>query len=77
VLETGGHRQIARLPPAVVKIVDGERVRQGSGKNHMGNPSPPAGAADEVKFVVADRPTLTSARRDLRCTISQGAPSRS
>jgi 7-carboxy-7-deazaguanine synthase len=61
-LETGGHRPIARVPPAVVKIVDVKCPGSGeSGKNHWANLEQLA-PHDEVKFVVTDRADYDYAR---------------
>ena len=52
-LETGGHRSIARVPAAVVKIVDVKCPGSGeSGKNDWDNLAR-VGRGDEVKFVIA------------------------
>jgi 7-carboxy-7-deazaguanine synthase len=62
VLETGGHRSIARVPAGVVKIVDVKCP--GSGEAHhndLGNLARLA-AEDEVKFVVRDRADYEFAR---------------
>jgi 7-carboxy-7-deazaguanine synthase len=54
-LETGGHRSIARVPPAVLKVVDvkcpgsGEAAR--NDWDNLGRLAP----HDEVKFVIQDR----------------------
>jgi len=54
-LETGGHRSIARVPPAVLKVVDvkcpgsGESAR--NDWDNLGRLAP----HDEVKFVIQDR----------------------
>jgi 7-carboxy-7-deazaguanine synthase len=54
-LETGGHRSIADVPPAVVKIVDVKCPGSGeSDRNDWRNLSL-LGPADEVKFVIQDR----------------------
>jgi 7-carboxy-7-deazaguanine synthase len=54
-LETGGHRSIAGVPKAVIKIVDVKCPASGeSGKNHWENLSGLA-PHDEVKFVIQDR----------------------
>src|SRR5207249_4745355 len=54
-LETGGHRSIARVPREVVKIVDIKCPGSGeSDKNDWSNLDHLA-SHDEVKFVVADR----------------------
>jgi 7-carboxy-7-deazaguanine synthase len=61
-LETGGHRTIARVPPAVVKIVDVKCPGSGeSAKNDWGNLERLA-PHDEVKFVVKDRADYEFAR---------------
>jgi len=55
-LETGGHRSIARVPAPVVKIVDVKCPASGeSAKNHWENLGALA-PHDEVKFVIQDRP---------------------
>ena len=54
-LETGGHRSIARVPAAVVKIVDVKCPGSGeAGKNDWDNLDRLA-PHDQVKFVVGDR----------------------
>ena len=54
-LETGGHRSIARVPKPVVKIVDVKCPASGeSAKNHWENLAALA-PHDEVKFVIQDR----------------------
>jgi 7-carboxy-7-deazaguanine synthase len=61
-LETGGHRSIARVPPEVVKIVDIKCPGSGeSDKNDWTNLERLA-PHDEVKFVVADRADYEFAR---------------
>lgn len=61
-IETGGHRSIARVPSEVVKIVDVKCPGSGeSGKNHWENLSL-LGPRDEVKFVVKDRVDYEYAR---------------
>jgi 7-carboxy-7-deazaguanine synthase len=61
-LETGGHRSIARVPAAVVKIVDVKCPGSGeSGKNDWENLAR-VGAGDEVKFVITDRADYEFAR---------------
>jgi len=62
-LETGGHRSIARVPSAVLKIVDVKCPGSGeSHRNHWENLSL-VGPQDEVKFVVKDRADYDYARR--------------
>ncbi len=61
-LETGGHRSIARVPPDVLKIVDVKCPGSGeAGKNDWGNLAALA-AHDEVKFVIKDRADYEFAR---------------
>ena len=61
-LETGGHRSIARVPAAVLKIVDVKGPGSGeSHRNHWENLSL-VGANDEVKFVLKDRADYEYAR---------------
>jgi 7-carboxy-7-deazaguanine synthase len=65
-LETGGHRSIARVPPDVVKIVDVKCPGSGeSDKNHWPNLAA-LGNRDEVKFVVKDRADYEFARDVIR-----------
>jgi 7-carboxy-7-deazaguanine synthase len=61
-LETGGHRSIARVPPQVIKIVDVKCPASGeSAKNDWDNLARLA-AHDEVKFVIQDRGDYEFAR---------------
>jgi 7-carboxy-7-deazaguanine synthase len=61
-LETGGHRPITRVPPAVVKIVDVKCPGSGeAGKNDWANLDRLA-PHDELKFVVQDRADYEFAR---------------
>ncbi|HXD17995.1 MAG TPA: hypothetical protein VN654_13330, partial [Vicinamibacterales bacterium] len=61
-LETGGHRPIARVPVEVHKIVDVKCPGSGeAGKNDWDNLSR-LGPDDEVKFVVKDRADYEFAR---------------
>jgi 7-carboxy-7-deazaguanine synthase len=54
-LETGGHKSIARVPPEVIKIVDVKCPGSGeAGKHHADNLRLLA-PHDEVKFVIQDR----------------------
>jgi 7-carboxy-7-deazaguanine synthase len=55
ILETGGHRSIARVPAAVIKVVDVKCPGSGeAGKNDWDNLARLA-PHDEVKFVIQDR----------------------
>ena len=61
-LETGGHRSIARVPPAVLKIVDVKCPASGEAdRNDWGNLDRLA-RHDEVKFVINDRADYEYAR---------------
>jgi 7-carboxy-7-deazaguanine synthase len=61
-IETGGHRSIARIPPGVHRIVDVKCPGSGeSHRNHWPNLDL-IGPADEVKFVVKDRGDYEYAR---------------
>jgi 7-carboxy-7-deazaguanine synthase len=61
-LETGGHRPITRVPPAVLKIVDVKCPASGeSGRNDWQNLTR-LSPHDEVKFVIQDRADYEFAR---------------
>src|SRR5476649_1225191 len=61
-LETGGHRPVTRVPPAVVKIVDVKCPASGeSAKNDWANLDR-LSPHDELKFVVQDRQDYEFAR---------------
>jgi 7-carboxy-7-deazaguanine synthase len=61
-LETGGHRSIARVPAGVLKIVDVKCPGSGeAGRNDWSNLNRLA-AGDEVKFVIKDRADYEFAR---------------
>src|SRR4051812_42943767 len=61
-IETGGHRSIARVPEQVVKVVDVKCPGSGeAAKNHWDNLSQ-LGPCDEVKFVIKDRADYEYAR---------------
>ena len=61
-LETGGHRSIARVPGGVLKIVDVKCPGSGeAGRNDWSNLDRLA-AGDEVKFVIKDRADYEFAR---------------
>jgi 7-carboxy-7-deazaguanine synthase len=65
-LETGGHLPIDRVPAGVVRIVDVKCPGSGeAARNHWPNLEL-AGAADEVKFVIADRADYEFARGVVR-----------
>jgi len=61
-LETGGHLSIADVPTEVIRIVDVKCPGSGeSAKNHWANLDLLTNA-DEVKFVIKDRPDYDFAR---------------
>ena len=65
-LETGGHRPIARVPTNVIKIMDVKCPGSGeSDKNHWQNLDALT-PHDEVKFVVKDRADYEFARQVIR-----------
>jgi 7-carboxy-7-deazaguanine synthase len=61
-LETGGHRDVSRVPAAVVKVLDVKCPGSGEHtKVDWGNLSR-LGPGDQVKFVIRDRPDYDFAR---------------
>jgi 7-carboxy-7-deazaguanine synthase len=61
-LETGGHRSIADVPPAVIRIIDIKCPASGEAdRNHWPNLDLLTGH-DEVKFVIQDRADYEYAR---------------
>ena len=61
-LETGGHRPIARVPPEVVKIVDVKCPGSGEAARNDWSNLDRLAAHDEVKFVIRDRRDYDYAR---------------
>jgi 7-carboxy-7-deazaguanine synthase len=61
-LETGGHRPIDRVPPAVVKIVDIKCPGSGEADKNCWSNLDRLAPHDEVKFVVLDRTDYEFAR---------------
>src|SRR5262245_7451724 len=61
-LETGGHRPVARVPAAVRKIVDVKCPGSGEADRNDWNNLAELGPHDEVKFVVKDRADYEFAR---------------
>ena len=61
-LETGGHRPITRVPPAVVKIVDVKCPGSGEAARNDWSNLDALAPHDEVKFVVKDRADYEFAR---------------
>lgn len=65
-IETGGHRSIAKVPHGVIRIVDVKCPGSGeSGRNDWSNLQH-LNARDEVKFVIADRVDYEFAREVVR-----------
>lgn len=65
-IETGGHRSIAQVPPGVIRIVDVKCPGSGeSDKNDWSNLAH-LSATDEMKFVIADRADYDFARAVVR-----------
>jgi 7-carboxy-7-deazaguanine synthase len=54
-LETGGHRSIARVPPAVLKVVDVKCPGSGEAARNDWDNLARLAPHDEVKFVIKDR----------------------
>jgi 7-carboxy-7-deazaguanine synthase len=54
-LETGGHRSIADVPPAVIRIVDVKCPRSGEAGKMAWENLDHLTSTDQVKFVIADR----------------------
>ena len=61
-LETGGHRSIARVPAAVIKIVDVKCPGSGESAHMAWDNLDLLAPHDEVKFVIADREDYEFAR---------------
>jgi 7-carboxy-7-deazaguanine synthase len=61
-LETGGHRPITRVPPAVVKIVDIKCPGSGEAERNDWSNLDRLASHDEVKFVIKDRADYQFAR---------------
>lgn len=62
-LETGGHRSLARVPPAVVKVMDIKCPASGQAQAMDWSNLDLLLPHDEVKFVIADRDDYEYARR--------------
>jgi 7-carboxy-7-deazaguanine synthase len=61
-LETGGHRSVARVPAGVVKIVDVKCPGSGEAARNEWRNLDRLSPTDEVKFVIADRADYEFAR---------------
>jgi 7-carboxy-7-deazaguanine synthase len=61
-IETGGHRSIARIPAGVVRVVDVKCPASGEAEKNDWTNIERFGPQDQVKFVVADRGDYEFAR---------------
>jgi len=61
-IETGGHRSIAKVPPGVVRIVDVKCPGSGESERNDWSNLALLTKSDEVKFVIADRRDYEFAR---------------
>jgi len=61
-IETGGHRSIAKVPPGVIRIVDVKCPGSGESDNNDWSNLALLTKSDEVKFVIADRRDYDFAR---------------
>ena len=65
-LETGGHRSIAAVPPGVIRIVDVKCPASGESERNDWANLDLLTAKDEVKFVIQDRADYEFAKRIVR-----------
>ena len=61
-LETGGHRSLDRVPPAVVKVLDVKCPASGEAERNAWSNLDSLTARDQLKFVIADRGDYEFAR---------------
>lgn len=61
-IETGGHRSIAKVPPSVIRIMDIKCPGSGEAAKNDWSNLPLLTERDEVKFVIADRADYDYAR---------------
>lgn len=61
-IETGGHRSIALVPPGVIRIVDVKCPGSGESEHNDWSNLAQLTSTDEVKFVIADRADYEFAR---------------
>ena len=61
-IETGGHRSIANVPPGVIRIMDVKCPGSGESDRNDWSNLAHLGERDEVKFVIADRVDYEFAR---------------
>lgn len=65
-IETGGHRSIAQVPPGVIRIVDVKCPGSGESEKNDWSNLAHLTASDEMKFVIADRADYDFAREVIR-----------
>jgi 7-carboxy-7-deazaguanine synthase len=65
-IETGGHRDISKLDPRVIRVMDLKCPRSGECEKNLLSNLEHLRPADEVKFVIADRPDYEWARGAIR-----------
>lgn len=65
-IETGGHRDISKLDPRVIRIMDLKCPRSGECEKNMLSNLDHLRPMDEVKLVIADRPDYEWALRTIR-----------
>ena len=65
-IETGGHRSIAQVPPGVIRNVDVKCPGSGESEKNDWSNLAHLSATDEVKFVIADRRDYDFAREVVR-----------
>jgi 7-carboxy-7-deazaguanine synthase len=65
-IETGGHRDISKLDPRVVRIMDLKCPRSGECEKNLWSNLDHLRPADEVKFVIADRVDYEWAHKTIR-----------
>lgn len=65
-IETGGHRDISRLDPRVIRILDLKCPASGECEKNLWSNLEHLRATDEVKFVIADRTDYEWTRRTIR-----------
>jgi len=65
-IETGGHRDVSRLDPRVIRIMDLKCPASGECEKNLWSNLGHLRATDEVKFVIADRSDYEWARDTIR-----------
>ena len=65
-IETGGHRDISKLDPRVIRIMDLKCPRSGECEKNLWSNLDHLRPSDEVKFVIADRVDYEWALRTIR-----------